>query len=112
MFHVSCAKLADDRTIMEIDEAMYGHLRMDQHLDRFGGKIEKPGRLDHFQPLVHHGRAVDRDLLPHAPVRVLHSFLRGDQAKLSRSRILNGPPDAVEQMRSTASFADADVVSV
>ena len=41
-------------------------------------QIEQPVCLDHFQPLVHHGRRIDSDLAAHVPVRVSQRILQGD----------------------------------
>ena len=60
------------------------HLRMDQHLDRVTLKTEQPGCLDHLKPLVHHRRAVDRNLLPHAPIRMFDRLRRSDCWKIGQ----------------------------
>ena len=39
-------------------------------------------RLDHFEPLVHHGRRIDRDLRAHAPVGMGDGLLRRGPAHL------------------------------
>ena len=83
-FHIGCPHLPDDRPITEIDKPMDRHLRMDQHLDRVTLKTEQPGRLDHLKPLVHHRRAVDRNLLPHAPIRMFDRLRRGDCWKIGQ----------------------------
>ena len=50
-------------------------------------------RLDHLEPLVHHGRGIDRDLGAHVPVRMGDRLLRRDRGHPSaRSMVRNGPP--------------------
>ena len=47
---------------------------MNQHVDLRWSEVEHPGRLDHLEPLVHHGRTVDRNFLSHLPVRMPNSL--------------------------------------
>ena len=46
------------------------------HFDLRGVGAKEPVRLDHFQPLVHHGCRVDRDLASHHPIRVRAGLIR------------------------------------
>ena len=70
-FHIGNPQLGDHRTIFELNHRMDHRLRMHLNLYLFRCKPEQPLRLDHLEPLVHHRRRIDRDLCPHAPVRVL-----------------------------------------
>ena len=47
-------------------------------LDLIGRKVKEPARLDEFESLVHQRGGVDRDLVAHAPVRVIERLLDGD----------------------------------
>ncbi len=43
-----------------------------------GRRVKQPVRLDHLQPLVHHGGGIHRNFAPHHPVRMCACLLRRD----------------------------------
>ena len=49
---------------------------MDDDVEPGAVEVEKMVRLDDLEPLVHHGRRIDRDLGAHAPVGMRHRLLR------------------------------------
>ena len=44
---------------------------MDQHLELIGAYIEKSLCFNKFKPLIHQACRINRDLLSHAPIRML-----------------------------------------
>jgi hypothetical protein len=60
---------------------------MHDDVDLFRRGIEQPVRLDHLEALVHHGGGVDRDLAPHAPVRMGAGLLGRDAFEIGQRRV-------------------------
>ena len=75
--HVGRAKLREDRAVDIFDEAVDHRLGVDDDVERVGADGEHVKGLDQLEPLVHQGRAIDRDLGAHRPVRMGHRFRRG-----------------------------------
>ena len=106
--HVGLGHLGDHRAVDHLDHRMNDALRMDDDRDALGGKIEQPARLDYFEPLVHQGRGIDRDLVAHPPggmvERLGDGYRReaiGRQAQKRAAR--RGQNDALER-GAAASF--------
>ena len=56
------------------------------------GAAEEMVRLDQLEPLVHHGRRIDRDLGAHAPVRMRDRLLRASRGAIaSNGRVAERP---------------------
>ena len=88
--HVRRTELGDQGAIAILDDAVNDGLRMDDDVDLLGGKAEQMVRLDQFQPLVHHGRGIDRDLGTHRPVGMAQRLLHGGGAHLIERAVRNG----------------------
>ncbi len=80
--HVGRAELCQSGPVAIFDHRMDDRLRVDQYLDPVEPDREEMGRLDQFQPLVHHRRAVDADLRAHRPVGMRHGLRRRDGAHI------------------------------
>ncbi len=102
--HVRPAELGEHRAVAEGDQAVHDRFRMDQDLDLVRVQAEQVMGLDQLEALVHHGRAIDRDLGAHGPVGMGDRLARGVTPAISaRVQPRNGPPDAVRISRSTLS---------
>ncbi|GBH08590.1 DNA-binding transcriptional regulator [Pseudomonas syringae pv. actinidiae] len=63
--HVGITQLGQHRAINVIDQRVDHALRVNHHLDLIRACVEQPAGFDQLQPLVHHGRRIDRNLAPH-----------------------------------------------
>ena len=75
--HIRCAQLCHHGTVSELHQAMDNALPVYQHLYLLQRNPIQPHGLDHFQPLIHQGGAVHRNLRPHFPVGVTQSVCLG-----------------------------------
>ena len=71
-------------------------LAVDHDLDPLRREAEQPVGLDDLQPLIHEGRAVDRHLGPHIPVRVVEGLLGFHPRHLFWAAAVKGPSAACE----------------
>ena len=55
---------------------MHHALRMHHHINHVRGHIKQPAGFDKFQPLVHQGGRIHRDLRAHVPVGMFHRLFR------------------------------------
>ena len=88
--HVTVAELGDDAVVSEFDHAVDDALRMDDDLDLVHGHVEEPFGLDHFEPFVEEGGAVDGDLSPHGPGGMLQGLGDGDGGQLIGGELAEG----------------------
>ncbi len=101
--HVGPRHASDQASVPEADHAVDELFGMDDGREPARLDAEYMMRLNEFQPLVHEARGIDRDLGPHAVVRVFHRV--GDAGRLdARGAPLsrNGPPEAVSVMDATS----------
>ena len=70
-------ELREHAPVAELDEGVDDALRVDHHLQRVVRQAEQMVRLDDLQRLVRQRGAVHRDLLPHAPGRVVERVGHG-----------------------------------
>ena len=66
--HVGRRQMRHGGAVLVTDQAMHDRLGMHHHAELFRRQGEKEMRLDQFQPLVHQGGAVERNLAAHRPV--------------------------------------------
>ena len=106
--HVRNRHLRDHRAVDHLDHRMDDALRMNHDGDLLGRQIEQPVRLDHFEPLVHQGRGIDRDLAAHPPGRMIERLGDGYRCetigrKAEKRTARRGQNDALER-GAAASF--------
>ncbi|RML72609.1 hypothetical protein APX70_06630 [Pseudomonas syringae pv. maculicola] len=63
--HVGITQLGQYRAINVIDQRVDHALRVNHHLYLIRACVEQPAGFNQLQPLVHHGRRIDRNLAPH-----------------------------------------------
>ena len=76
--HVGRPELRLDRAVLEFDHRVHDRLRVQHHVDPFGGHVEEPAGLDDLETLVHERRGVDGDLGAHRPLGMAQRLFRRD----------------------------------
>ena len=105
--HVAVAELCDDAVVGKLDHAVHDALRVHDDLNLVHGHVEEPFGLDHFQPLVEKGGAVDGDLAAHGPGGVLQGLGHGDGGKLIGRQLAEGAAAGGEEDALNAAVAMA-----
>lgn len=89
--HRRIGKLRQHGVILEFHHGMDNALRMHDDFYLFRRRAVEPHGLGDFEPLVDHGRAVDRDAPAHIPVGVFERLRRGYGFQFFRALVAEGP---------------------
>ena len=109
--HVRIAQFRQNRAVDILDQGMNHALRMNDDLDPARRHIEQPMCLDHFQPLIHHCRGINRDFPPHAPVRMRTGLIGSHYIEVTKRRAAKRATGRCQQdTRNTALARPASIV--
>src|SRR6516225_8733038 len=70
---------------------MHDRLRMYDDFDTIQRQLEEMMSLDEFEPFIHHGCRIDRNLGSHAPIRMGDSLLRCDLPHVLEASLTERP---------------------
>jgi len=72
-------------------------LRMHDDLNPVERRVEEPMRLDDLKPFVHQCCRINRDLLPHRPIRVFEGVGARDMLQLRRRMFAKRPAGGCQE---------------
>src|SRR5882762_5404040 len=89
--HIRRPQLRQHRPVHILHHRMNRRLRMNHHLNLLRLHPKQPPRLNHLESLVHHRRRINRDPVPHPPIRMSQRLLRRHIRQILQRRLPKRP---------------------